>query len=109
MVDGSDVERAADAGHHATADQAGLLERQFLLHHDRLLRRHDAVLGERAKIHQMLQLAAVLQLRAASAIELHRKRTLTQIILAEDRQVAVAIKAMGEMRVPREDELDPRA
>ena len=95
-----DVQRRADAGHHAATDQAGLLERQLLLHHNRLLGRYDAIFGERAEIHQMLQLAAVPEPCTTGAVELHGKRSLAQIILAEDRQIAIAIEAMTAMRIP---------
>src|SRR6516162_6391726 len=43
--------------------------------------------------------------RLGGAIELHRLRALGEIILAQDREAAVAIVAVAAMRVPRQDDV----
>src|SRR6202000_1787096 len=76
-----------------------------LPYHDRLLRRHDAVFRERAKIHQMLQLTAIFQCRPASTVELNRKRRLLKIRFAQNRKIAIAIEAVPAMRIPGQDDV----
>ena len=43
--------------------------------------------------------------RAACAVELHARAAPAEIILAQDRQVAVAIEAMPAMRIPRQHDV----
>src|SRR5215467_6593943 len=43
--------------------------------------------------------------RLRGAVELHRLRALAEIILAQDREPAVAIVAVAAMRVPRQDDV----
>src|SRR5262249_15429456 len=103
--DMSDIERRADAGHHAAADQAGAIERDVRRDHDRLLLLHDAIFAEGTDEHQMLELFAVRAPRLGAAVELQRLRALAEIILAQDREAAVAIVAGPAMRVPRRADL----
>src|SRR5262249_27033694 len=105
VADMGDVERRADARHHAAADQAGAIERDVPRNRDRLLLLHDAVFAEGADEHQMLELFAACAPRLGGAIELHRLRTLGEIVLAQDREAAVAIVAVAAMRVPRQDDV----
>ena len=100
--DGVEIERRARAGHHTAADQAGAIKRNLLRHHNRLLVRHDAVFAERTEIHQVLQAAAVAQHRPAVAVETSRFRPLAEISFAQNRRVAVAVKAMAAVRIPRQ-------
>src|ERR1700736_3900255 len=101
MRDGAEIECRADARHDATADQAGAVERDFLGHGNGLLIGHHAVFAERSEEHQLLKYAAIGQRRAAFADERHRLRSLAEILLAQDRGVAVAAKAVAAMRLPR--------
>src|SRR5436190_2064869 len=69
MGNGAEIERGADAGHDAAADQAGAVEWNLLRHGDRLLIADNAVLAERSQEHQLAQLAAATERRAHAAIE----------------------------------------
>src|SRR3954454_504784 len=100
MRNRAEIERCANAGHDAAADQAGAVERYLLWNGNRLLVRHHAVFAERPEEHQLLQLPAIRQRGAAVAIERHALRPFAEILLAQDRRVAVAIKAMPAMRIP---------
>src|SRR3954453_18924648 len=100
MRDRAEIERRAHAGHDAAADQAGAVERDLLRHGNRLLIRYHAIFAERPEIHQLLQLPAIRQRYAAFAVERHALRPFPEILLAQDRRVAVAVKAMPAMRIP---------
>ena len=55
MRNGAEVERGTRPGHHAAANQAGAVERDFLWHGNGLLIGDDAVFAEGAQEHQLLQ------------------------------------------------------
>src|SRR5262252_930388 len=105
VPDMGDIERRADARHHTAADQAGAIERDVRRDHDRLMLLHDAIFAEGADEHQMLELFAARAPRLRGAVELQRLRALAEIILAQDREAAVAIVAVAAMRVPRQDDV----
>src|SRR5262245_32026762 len=90
---------------HTAAEQAGAMERDVRRYPDRLLLLHDAIFAEGADEHQMLELFAARAPRLGGAVELHRPRALGEIILAQDREAAVAIVAVAAMRVPRQDDV----
>ncbi len=83
-TDAGDVQRRADPGHDPAADKAGAVEWNVLRNRHRLLLLDDAVFSERAEKHQVLELAAIRQTRLAVAVELHRLRSLREIVLAQD-------------------------
>ncbi len=100
MRDGAEIECGTRAGHDAATDQAGAVERNLLRDRDRLLIGHDAIFAERAQKHQLLQLPAVGQASAGLAVERDALRSLAEILLAQDRRIAIAIEAMPAMRIP---------
>jgi hypothetical protein len=65
-----------------------------------LLIGHDAVFAERSQKHQLPKRAAIGQHGAIFAIKRQRLRPFVEILLAQDRCVAVAIKAMPAVRIP---------
>src|SRR5207237_9218461 len=64
-----DVERGADPGHHATAEKAGAVERQFLRHNDRLMIGDDRAFAKAADEHQLLQFASIGEAGSALPVE----------------------------------------
>src|SRR5262249_61768533 len=70
VADMGDIERGADTGHHAAADQAGAVERDVRGNRDRLLLLNDANFAEGAEDHQVLELFAVRAPRLAGTVEL---------------------------------------
>ncbi len=100
MRDRAEIEGRADAGHDAAADQARAVERNIFWNGNGLLVSHDTIFAERSQEHQLLKRAAIGQRRAAFAIERQRLRSLPEILLAQDRGVAVAVKAMAAVRIP---------
>jgi DNA-binding GntR family transcriptional regulator len=95
----------ADAGHDAAADQAGAVERNFLRDRNCLLIGYDAIFAERSQEHQLLQGTTVGERSPAGAVERQRLRPLAEIFLAQDRRIAVAIKAVPAMRIPRQHDM----
>src|SRR5262245_33574787 len=87
------------------ADQTGAIERDVRRDRDRLLLLDDAIFAEGADEHQMLELFAARAPCLGGAVELHRLCALGEIILAQDREAAVAIVAVAAMRVPRQDDV----
>src|SRR5262245_10619774 len=100
MGDGAEIERRTDAGHDAAADQAGAAERNLLRHRNRLLIADDAVFPERSQKHQLPQLAAAGERSAHAAVERNSLRPLAEILLAQDRRIAIAVEAMPAIGIP---------
>ncbi len=100
MRDRAEIERRTGAGHDATTDQAGAVERNLLRHRNGLLVGHHAVFAERAQKHELLQLLAVGERGARLPVESNTLRPFTEILLAKDRRIAVAVKAVPAMRIP---------
>src|SRR5690606_39214763 len=91
-------------GHHAATDQAGAVERDLLRHHDRARLGDDGALGVRRNHREMMKLLLP-DPESRAAIEKVAGRLVAGERLAQDRLIAIAVKAVSAVRVPRCDDM----